>query len=88
MSTQTYDYMELHAAATRQLKHLTEKQESCHIKSEILNDGGREPLAMRRYIIAFLFILRSLLSMYNNLPSIDEILGGPHEDSLLLPQIR
>ena len=35
-------YMELHATATRQSKCLAERQESHHIKAEILNDSDKE----------------------------------------------
>ena len=35
-------YMELHAAATRQSKCLAKRQESCHIKAEILNASDKE----------------------------------------------
>ena len=35
-------YMELHAAATRQSKRLAERQESRHIKAEILNPGHKQ----------------------------------------------
>ena len=34
--------MELHAAATRQSKHLAERQESCHVEAEILNAGDKK----------------------------------------------
>ena len=37
----TDHYMDLHAAATRQSKHLAERQESHHIKAKILNAGDR-----------------------------------------------
>ena len=40
-------YTELHAAVTRQSKCLTERQESCHIEAEILNDGDKELLPSR-----------------------------------------
>ena len=35
-------YMELCAAVTRQSKCLTDQQESCHIKAEILNAGVKQ----------------------------------------------
>ena len=38
-------YTELHAAAaTRQSKHLSKRQESCHIKAEILTAGDKKSL--------------------------------------------
>ena len=37
-------YMEVCAAVTRWSKCLAEKQESCHIEAEILNDGDKELL--------------------------------------------
>ena len=38
----TDHYMELCAAMTRQLKRLAERQESCHIKAEVLNAGDKQ----------------------------------------------
>ena len=37
-------YTELHAAATKQSKHLAERQESHHIEAEILNAGDKQSL--------------------------------------------
>ena len=42
----TNHYMELHAAATRQSKCLAERQESHHIKAEILNAGDKKSLPL------------------------------------------
>ena len=37
-------YTELHAAVTRQSKHLAKQQESHHIKAEILNTSDKQSL--------------------------------------------